>query len=1464
MIKKLTSYLFLLLMLAGCSDEISWDKGSVLNPDGSVDFMLSVPEMTVVTRTGNEPSSAVETMRLLVFDGTSAESVLKYNTELEFGDGLLSGDQEKGQYMVHIDLSASLISQGNLGFYFIANPPEDMNITDDDIDRLKLGEIQNKRAKILSVNNEFVLSGKYVGSLGNLKGTTVQLNRNAVKVTVNAMVREGNDYKRDENGNYVLGDAIYPFDVYGCAASTSIVAGADGTTGAARAIQEFPFDGNSEAEYVNPTTNSGSLPIVIVKANYATDGKDYYYALAMKKKVTENQVEKIIPINYEPNHWYQILIKEIKAPGANSPEEAALNPIMSSEDEDGLITWKIHDHSPNVYNMVSDGTCELGVSHQVVYHLGPNADGEWSNFYFYVKVYDNDNKSLSFSGLKGDNAITIEESEDWLEIDSPVDASDDPVESSYTGTEGSTVGGGVPAGDNAANSRGVVLKYRLRFKGTNRLGTLETKVKVNWRGLLREVPITWMRDFNGSDLCDITMRMYDESDVKKFETAKYWNLLKGEEAGGVSFFGIDQEHNGDACRGMVRFEGLHFPVMYGRTSASKAWRYEYDILFSSLKNQGFKWFITLHGDPVLKNYVEISLYDGNSASRNTAVDVETAKTKATGQDLKLLVKRVGKVSNSDYDYGTGYLRLHIVDPSTNEESDYYDLDLYHTGFFHKNTAVSQINRKDTDGDGYNDINNWYYYEVVPVDGPSGKRYMLDRNLGSKTAEFYLSNGGTRIAGPDKAPGGYYRVATKMANYGGTQMIDGICPPGYDYPSQAAWDAIRNSSSYKYERVDAFYKPVYIAGNAGTINFPKMEYKDGGVWSGQSLSGYYWSSTMASGLEKDEIGRWLRALCFSGSSTSYINSNVEDFEMPVRCINYMDESTLPTYETTINVAGATHVYLYTIEDGKPVGMTAWPGQAVGNYSTMDGCNNWFQYNFQSKTVRPQDLYVVFNFLNSDGTIYTYAKNGKGYTLTDVEGWKVVGDDDSRIKDTTSGMEDWIGVPTRNNYYWQWKHTSASGLSSAPLYCYNYEPGKANRKYRIYWQKSLNDSWIYIFTYNSGNHSDHSHINTFGSGYGKASEEYGDYMYYDFSDGNVSKPEWPFGFCFVGSGDKYPDKYIRDVFTLQANGRYCAYIDENNVNYPKAGLPPVTPTNNKFRILWPLTGSYNQIQIKSGNDIVSDYTSVSNTMLYDGISCYYYDVTLTNSSVSFRFKNSAGTEMTPDPDNAYTLSNYTTEVEGRRIVQIQSLKAAPVSTKRKFRIYWQNADDRRALHIWNNTDFTNWDNGADNAKVASDLNGFVCIEFEAEPANYSNDSGNFKMKFKNQNGGQEFDSGKTVEELFTDKVGDYYCAYFIYNDQKPVAFLSSRPSAITANYRRVYCENNSNWSFVKIHHWGGSSDGTNWPGDMMTQIGSTKYWYKDIPNDRTGIKVNNESSSNGSGGKEYKDNNFKKYQEVYSSN
>ena len=72
---------------------------------------------------------------------------------------------------------------------------------------------------------------------------------------------------------------------------------------------------------------------------------------------------------------------------------------------------------------------------------------------------------------------------------------------------------------------------------------------------------------------------------------------------------------------------------------------------------------------------------------------------------------------------------------------------------------------------------------------------------------------------------------------------------------------------------------------------------------------------------------------------------------------------------------------------------------------------------------------------------------------------------------------------------------------------------------------------------------------------------------------------------------------------------------------------------------------------------------------------------------------------------------------------------------------------------------------------------------------------------------------------------------------------------ANTKRVYCKMTYSWwttdgAAVAVHYWGGSADGTSWPGIRMTAVvGDEGVWSYDVPADVTGlmfVRVNGSGS------------------------
>lgn len=1056
----------ILLLLASCSDEFGLPDERGIQSDGTVELTFSVPSATVVnTRAEADPEYQVNDISILVFNGSDSETAPAQIIEKLSEGNLISLNDNR--YKVSFKLNADIRSSKDLQFYFIANIPENVTFQDN----ATLSTILKQESNSIGESGKLVMSGYC--SLSDLTTKDIPLYRNGAKVTVT-------NTTNSQEATTEPGSESYLFSLFGNAASSPVFGGslsAEGSNegcGTSSVVSDFPNDvSDNGIRYYHPTLNTGSnegKAFIIIKAEYET--KSYFYRLDFKKieKMTNEgeTEEKEVYLDLLPNHWYQVMIESIDGPGYTSPEEASKHPIS-------LITYDIHDHAPVIFNMISDGIRELGVTHEVTYNNGVIEDEKWSEKYIDIKCfskYDSEMTSLP-------EGLTIISEDEWLEISDPEEI-----------TDANLIGTGSKSDP---NHTGKVFRYKLRFKKTTELGTLNSDITVAWKGLTRKIPVTWERSFSGSDLCNVTLKIYNENNVLQKEITDYWGFLASKEEGSnyleARLWGISPSKN----NGKIRNQGLHFPVMYGYPGETNEarWRYEYVVDMTALKDYDFDWKVKIEGDPTILDYVKIN---GSST---------LSGTHQMNDNLIFTITRPGNAytnsgsvdgETNDYTYGTGKFILNVTTKPKADEpgsrlSNEYSFDLYHTGFFHKDPQTERADTQDPD--------NYYYYEVVPIQGAVRMRYWLDRNLGAKSSGMYIeATGGTAYYGDSDAAGGYYQVAN-YNKYNDPTMITTIAPPGYRVPQQKVWDAMRNSERFHTEVSGNHFESYYETNDPkiGKVYFPKAMMMENSSKLGESRAGYYWTRTASTGTEKEEIGRWLKMLMISGSSTSYINGNVVTYKASVRCINDIPDNNTPK-RTSFNVNGATHVYLYKKNsDGTKVATTTWPGHVIGNYSTME--NGWFNFSFESTDFDPSELYVIFNFVDANGIIHTISKEtikdpSKQYSIkpSEATGWKVIDDNCENTRSEFSWYK--LTNPSTLGCWWSCQLEDASVKVSC-MQPATSKPMSQGRKYRIYWKKSLNDSprnYSYIWT-NSTNNVLHT------------GEENG-FFYYDMEDfsGNVS--------------------------------------------------------------------------------------------------------------------------------------------------------------------------------------------------------------------------------------------------------------------------------------------------------------------------------------------------------------------------
>lgn len=1005
MLKRVLSYLSILsaLVLSSCSDEIDFQPAEVFSSDGMVEFNIAVPDMSVARSRAVtvDPEYQVNDITLLLYstgDGYDSKAPAQY--EKIYLDNSLNTGKNKLEQVTETTLRLSFnlkkeLRSGGFRLYAFANLPSGTDLSSTTVQGLGVTTLT---AALLGGEGNLVMMAKTSSKAikGNLN-TTITLSRVDAKVTVT-------DAEPDSE-NTEISVKYYPALLCGAAQRGYIVAPAE--TGddyyapsvAPDSYPESLGDTDAKATYFPQTKNAansngiGGNLYVIVKASYGID--EYYYRLdfwgPIEEGEGENKTVRYEYLNAEANHWYQFVIEEVTGPGYATPALAALHPVNT-------VKYTIHDHSPESLNMTSDGFRELGVSHDIDYTGSSNGADEWNEqVALYVKLFSKDETEYPATANAVGDLITVENS--WLVTGTPEEVSDDAVT------------GGTATGSDS-NDPGKVYRIPLRFVNTTLPGTLENTITIEWLGLKRVVNVTWERQFNGAEVTSASLSMANPGSTS-VNIADYWSFLSSTDdpeavTGTGNLWGVQEEAN----NGKIRNEGFHFPVMYGSRNTTKA-RYTYTLTFDQGKfadsSLDYTASYTVTGD--IKDYVTV--------------------TKTQDKPARFTVT----YNTDNYNYLTGKLNVIITYNTTPVTREVYSYDLYHTGFFHRDSQAYRL--------GEHDSGNYYYYEVVPVTVEGRTRYILDRNLAAKSAQdFILDSDGATVTGNPDARGGYYIVAKQLYNdddspaYKDPEMLAGVCPPGYSVPEKGEWDAIRLSSSFHTD-YDGRYYPAYYDTPVGRVYFPKSMMMTRNTVTGESRSGYYWTSTAASGTEKDEIGRWLNMLVLTGSSSSFSNGYVlvkdhesEAYGASVRCINESSQ-TFSISRTTFNVSGATHVYLYTGEGTNRTATTTWPGHAIGNYITM-APGNWFQFNYESTQFSPEQLKVIFNFVDEEGIIHSFSRKADGTTQYtsklspyDLIGWDVVGDTNSNIipstgKTINAGTENEISIvpatETALNNWW----------------------------------------------------------------------------------------------------------------------------------------------------------------------------------------------------------------------------------------------------------------------------------------------------------------------------------------------------------------------------------------------------------------------------------------------------------------
>lgn len=955
--RTLGTSLLMLILVCSCSNDTAIPDS--VNPTDALTIQFNIPQAEHIITRGDQGGGeiVVNSITLLVYDNEG-------NNILQREDLNIEKDAKSTEFSHTIMLKGEAKSATNPQIYAIAHATtKEKNI--DLLDGFIIGSNKtvNDLLKVTStrhygIDNGFLMSGKAEISNGS---PSINLIRTCAKITL-----------KDESKNDSF--ELITYKPYGTASNCYIAA----------ALREeksqcFP-DNKRDVElisviqqkvgdtyrydcYVHPTypntSNPNQIsPLVVIEAKY--NGDTYYYGVPIRNNSDGTYYE------LKPNHWYEMRITSVKGPGYPSPEEALSNPILDNIEVD------IHDHSPNIYNMISNGYQELGVSDDISIK-NSDTGNLYAEFFIRLACEENTNcshiPSLDSQQFQGsvykhevancNYTVEIIDGTDWLSLNRI-----DLV------TDNNSIGS-----DQASN--GKTFKYQLNVNAISTVGgELEGLIRVSWQGLTRVIKVSYSTEYDPRNVCTVSLTISDKDTNTESTIKNYWRYIVGK--GSLESRVSDTQGSADpklfgnksVDMGESRAEGIHLPMPYG----DNLWEYEYKINFRPLYKSGqvlekITWDIT--GDKFLKNSVFINWdeYD------------HTVSLKLNEEAKTSYVYEVGNVVFE--------IKYENLDPIE------VNLSLYHTGFFHFEDIAKD--------------KGYYYYEVVEME--NGEHW-LDRNLRAKSNGLYIQdeNGGGVFSGSEGYPfssgeacGDYVTVAAN-SHYDDPALINNVCPPGYRIPTQTEFDRLRNSNNFHTEvRKTSFvtyYTSLYETSDGREIYFPKGRFKNNDDLVGDNRAGYYWTQTPSYGLEKDEIGNWLTAFYINGNSTSFVNANVTSHKLLLRCIAGTGKVTETKYTVGFKVKGATHVYLYTIDnDGNKSGLFSFPGKAVGSQAAVDGLdyskvnagtgyssdNSYLHFSYRS-TIPAEKLYVFFAYVTDNNKITIISENGN-QTLAGATGWEV---------------------------------------------------------------------------------------------------------------------------------------------------------------------------------------------------------------------------------------------------------------------------------------------------------------------------------------------------------------------------------------------------------------------------------------------------------------------------------------------
>lgn len=905
---KLCVSLLLLLSVAACADE---EIGGGLPRDGErveMTFILNVAqtEDVALTRAGSDDNT-VDNLTLLVFPSQEGSAVLEQIQKFTASDLTDAGDGRK-KFTAQLDASTTEEKY----IYIVANA--ELNLT---INSTTLADV-----RALTTDN-----GTTPRVMSGVKRTTIPgiglvaedfpLVRTVAKVTVQTA---------DGVGNFTLGS----FELRNGNSEGSILAGAENSVSTTPATGTLtPATG--EPLYACPGSKA-STPFLIIKGAY--NGTDSYYRVNLK---TTDWLDIL------PNHHYEVTITQVNGKGYDSADEAA------KHDPSGIVA-EIYDHQPTVYNMITDGCRELGVSDTIEIGAQTGNVAEFS-----IKYYP---------GTPDDLTVEVDTKDGyWLAL---VKDDDYPK----TGTLNNT---------NAGNTEtGTLYTYRVKVTTGNLTGDSRYGlIHVSAGGLNREVVVKQKEEFLNDRFgtVKLTVKEYERDENTWVATLintygpyeNYWSFIRGEETDLTKkLYGISLE----AMGGKIRTEGFHAPMS---DFLQFVYTFTLPVEEDNSEYQNVSWKVEL-----AEEYEDKLLFwDGNSSPVGSGVTIDKASfltgSSLTGQSFtftnKLLdLQNNGKIEEDAYRYGKDAFRIVLTNNDTKRTTT-LSYDLYHTGVFayDDGQGTNQTGGKNDQG--------WYYYEVILM----GNNYWLDRNLGAKSSGYYIQDGdGNSLLGnggwplSNNSAGGLYSIANAPEN-NEPSIIDDMCPKGFRIPYMSEFNALVADPKFSNEYVvnaGTDYWCSYYLSTHGSVYFPKNRMYYGGQAAGDANAGYYWTRTAALGASGTERGYWLQFMKFSGSNASAGRYRIWQDEsspngMSVRCV-YASRVVETSCDIEFYVKGYTHVFLYNDDgNGNLTYLNSWPGDMIAINSGYS-LNMYHPFVYNSVT-EYTGLKVVFYIVDDNGNV-----------------------------------------------------------------------------------------------------------------------------------------------------------------------------------------------------------------------------------------------------------------------------------------------------------------------------------------------------------------------------------------------------------------------------------------------------------------------------------------------------------------